>query len=557
MLTQAVDGILPSRNRQLDGKYSGTYVDCTFGRGGHSREILKRLSPEGRLYAFDVDPTAISVARRLEAEDDRFKIIHRPFGELAEEFGPGELDGVLADLGVSSPQLDEQSRGFNSQKNGPLDMRMNQEQGISASQWLQEVSAEELAWVIHKYGEDEDLLLAQRIAAAIIAKQGQEGGPITQTRRLADIVCKVKEGINELPGHPAKLVFQAIRIFLNHEMLQLDLVLQGAMSALKPEGRCAIIVFKKTEANIVKRFVREHEEPDFWSQRTFDDAKLCEMWPLLATDKDFYVAQAGSPLRPTEAEIEFNSRCRSSATYTLVKHPRRFRVENPNTPLRPMDQRLKEPQPPRFAGGSAGCRTGTSASASGGGARAATMGSASSAGAAPLFPMGRNGADAAAAASAVASSQGTMYASVASSVQGREVSPVRSEASDRTAVFDARYSAGSLPASGSLSLTNAAPDRDAQPASGINAALGSAFTSYGFSNQGNLKCFRVERDHLDQPPGYLQLRKGQMVIVNYEGSEGSERGWYYGALQDNGEKGWFLPSCLEPLVEDDEDVLEV
>jgi len=342
LLHEAVDGMLPPHMRRSDGSFDGTYVDCTFGRGGHSREILKRLGPAGRLFAFDVDPEAVAVGRQLEAEDARFQIIHRPFGEIADVFNANELNGVLIDLGVSSPQLDDIHRGFNV-FDGLLDMRMNQAQGLPASEWLKCVSAEELAWVIHSYGEDDDLIMSERIAEHVLARQ-KEFGPINSSRQLSDIIRQAKAGISDQGMHPAKLTFQAIRVFLNQEMQQLDHVLQGAMDCLDVDGRCCVITFKKKEAKAVNRFVREHEEPDPYLSRVLSTARLCELFPLLTSKQAFATRQICEPVRPTAEELDKNRRCRSSAVHVLQCLARQSSSQEfgPGV-VRSPEKRLREP----------------------------------------------------------------------------------------------------------------------------------------------------------------------------------------------------------------------
>lgn len=341
LLHEAVDGMLPPHKRCPDGSFDGTYVDCTFGRGGHSREILRRLGPAGRLFAFDVDPEAVAVARQLEAEDARFQIIHRPFGEIADVFNANELNGVLIDLGVSSPQLDDAHRGFNV-FDGLLDMRMNQTQGLPASEWLKCVTAEELAWVIHSYGEDDDLIMSERIAEHVLARQKEH--PINSTRKLSDIIRQAKVGISDNGMHPAKLTFQAIRVFLNQEMQQLDNVLQGAMDCLDVEGRCSVITFKKKEANAVNRFVREHEEPDAYLSQVLSTARLCELFPLLTSKQAFATRQICEPVRPSAEELDNNRRCRSAAVHVLQRLPRRSSSQEFGAGVvRSPDKRLREP----------------------------------------------------------------------------------------------------------------------------------------------------------------------------------------------------------------------
>jgi len=347
--------MLHPKMRQPDGTYSGIYVDCTFGRGGHSREILKRLSPEGRLIAFDVDREAVNVARRLEAEDPRFQIMHRPFGDLADVFRTGELHGVLLDLGVSSPQLDDRHRGFTDREDGPLDLRMNQMGGIPASDWLHQVTEEELTWVIHSYGEDDDWRLSERLAACILAYQ-KTVGTIKSTTQLADLIRKVK--ISDDHGMPpAKLTFQAIRVFLNHEMQQLDQVLQGAFARLVPSARCSVISFKRKESNAIRRFVREHEEPHAKVLELIKDmTRLCEMYPLLTSTNDYSVRQIGEPIKPSLAEVQLNWRSRSSALHVLLREPRTSpRLLELRDLVRDVRERMREPGcQPAFCGAAVG-----------------------------------------------------------------------------------------------------------------------------------------------------------------------------------------------------------
>jgi len=349
MLTEAVQNMLNPSRKRPDGLYDGVYVDCTFGRGGHCREILKRLSPEGRLFAFDVDPEAVRVARQLEAEDKRFQILHHPFGDLAECFvESGTIDGVMVDLGVSSPQLDDRHRGFHISDHIPPDMRMNQFSGMTCQSFLSSVSAEELAWVIHSYGEDDDALLSERIAASIIAHEREERG-IHSCRRLADIVKSAKGGYQN-DVHPAKLTFQALRVFINQEMVQLAQLMEAALERLVMGGTFSIITFKRKEANAVRKFVRENEDPDSYLGSILSTERLCELFPLLLTEKNFSVEQIYSPLKSSWEEVQRNWRSRSSAVHVLQKRPRTSRVLRAT--VRPMQERMKEPRvQPTFVGG--------------------------------------------------------------------------------------------------------------------------------------------------------------------------------------------------------------
>lgn len=235
---------------------SGCYVDGTFGRGGHSREILSRLSPSGSLLGIDQDPEAIVEAQQLVQSDQRFQIEQANFDaleELLEQRGMnGTLDGLLLDLGVSSPQLDQPERGFSFLNNGPLDMRMNPERGQSAAEWIASADESEIVQVLREYGEER---FARRMAAAIVRERDIE--PIETTKRLADIVSEANPAW-EKGKHPATRAFQGIRIFINRELDVLTSVLEQALRALKPGGRLVVISFHSLEDRIVKRFMRDH-----------------------------------------------------------------------------------------------------------------------------------------------------------------------------------------------------------------------------------------------------------------------------------------------------------
>ena len=358
LLKEAVNAMFPPRMQVPGGKYNGTYVDCTFGRGGHSREILSRLSPSGRLFAFDVDPDAVVVAKELERQDARFHFFHKPFGEIGDVFDDGGFDGgrvhgVLLDLGVSSPQLDDRRRGFNLYEDVPLDMRMNPGVGVPAWQWLEDLTVEKLAWVIHAYGEDDDYLLSERIASALVASLPTRGRMLT-CKHAADIVSTVvRTGGYIRPMHRAKLTFQSIRVHLNQEMQQLDSALNGAFRALEPNGHCSVISFKRMESARILKFVRQREEPDA-SLRQLPDHRLCEMFPLLMTDVPYTVRHVGEPIKPTPAEVQNNNRCRSSILHLLRKE-RRVSSCLPvslrqQLQLRPVGDRMVPPDAPPFRG---------------------------------------------------------------------------------------------------------------------------------------------------------------------------------------------------------------
>jgi 16S rRNA (cytosine1402-N4)-methyltransferase len=248
MLAQAVAA--------LQVRADGTYVDATFGRGGHSRAILAQLGPSGSLVALDRDPAAIAAAK--EMADRRFTALHADFaslGEALDRLGVGLVDGILLDLGVSSPQLDDAQRGFSFRFDAPLDMRMDPTRGVSAAAWLSEASAADITTVLRDYGEER---FAKQIAAAIV--DARTRGAITSTRQLAKIVGEAV-GTREPGQDPATRSFQAIRIFINEELAQLALVLPQALTRLAESGRLVVISFHSLEDRMVKRFMREASQP--------------------------------------------------------------------------------------------------------------------------------------------------------------------------------------------------------------------------------------------------------------------------------------------------------
>jgi len=252
MLDEAVAGLAVR-----DG---GVYVDATFGRGGHSGAILEKLSAQGRLHGFDQDPQAVAHARERYAGDERFTIHHHNFAELArvaEEAGiAGRIDGILMDLGVSSPQLDDAARGFSFGKDGPLDMRMNPQAGEPAAEWLAQAKEEEIADVLWQYGEERN---SRRIARRIVESRGVE--PLITTAQLAALIASVP-GPRSRHIHPATRSFQAIRIHINRELDVLADALRQAVSVLAPGGRLVVISFHSLEDRIVKRFMRDEARKD-------------------------------------------------------------------------------------------------------------------------------------------------------------------------------------------------------------------------------------------------------------------------------------------------------
>jgi len=351
-LEDAVREMLPDQHSGKycaeSGTFDGLYVDCTFGRGGHSRHILRRLSGAGRLIAFDVDPEAVQVAKQLEREDPRFRIAHRPFSELREELGDLKIDGLLVDLGVSSPQLDDRHRGFGVNEDSDLDLRMNQQVGIPAWQWLQECTKEEFAWVIREYGEDGDPIMADRIAEIVmdlLAKRRRAGRPpLKTTRELGDYVKIAKQNYDERGQHPAKLTFQAIRMFLNQEMQQMDTLLEAACETLVDKGRCVVITFKKKECDAVVKFVRQNEEPSMGRSDSTSKARWVELYPLMGKDSTWSVSFARSPIRPREEDIKENPRTRSAVVHVLKKAVRiQQKVTLDDGEPRTLEERYKKP----------------------------------------------------------------------------------------------------------------------------------------------------------------------------------------------------------------------
>ncbi len=283
LLREAVDA--------LDIKPDGTYVDATFGRGGHSRLILSKLSPQGRLIAFDKDLDAIAAAEQIQ--DPRFSIRHQGFTHLGE-LEAGSIDGVLMDLGVSSPQIDNPARGFSFRNDGPLDMRMDTTRGQSVSEWLAEAEVQHMAEVIREYGEER---FALQIAKAIDARRQERGVP-TSTSELAQLVAdtvKTRE-----PGKdPATRTFQAFRIFINAELEELQQALSASLQVLRPGGRLAVISFHSLEDRIVKQFITQHSREVYDRRAPFAAPKVMD---LKAIDR----------IKPSAAEVAGNPRSRSA-----------------------------------------------------------------------------------------------------------------------------------------------------------------------------------------------------------------------------------------------------
>ncbi|AYO52997.1 MULTISPECIES: 16S rRNA (cytosine(1402)-N(4))-methyltransferase RsmH [Acinetobacter] len=288
LLHETVDALLADRN-------TGIYVDGTFGRGGHTRLLLSKLDENSKVYAFDKDPQALEVAYQLEKEDPRFKIIHASFADLQQELNQLDIyqvDGIMADLGVSSPQLDQADRGFSFMKDGPLDMRMDNSQGQTAAEWLVDVDEEHLANVIFQYGEER---YSRRIAKAI-----KQAGYIKTTGELAEIV-KVAHPKWEKNKHAATRTFQAIRIEINKELDDVHVFLPQAVDLLKSNARLAVISFHSLEDRIIKQFIQKEStlpEDNGWGlpQKVIDHRRLKKV----------------ERIRASEEEVKANPRSRSA-----------------------------------------------------------------------------------------------------------------------------------------------------------------------------------------------------------------------------------------------------
>jgi 16S rRNA (cytosine1402-N4)-methyltransferase len=289
LLEEAIDAL-----RVREGE---TYVDGTFGRGGHSKAILARLGVRGRLLALDQDPAAISSGA---LEDPRLELIHARFSTMKQALaarGIHEVAGVLLDIGTSSPQLDDPARGFSFMRAGPLDMRMDTSRGETAADFVNRAAESALREVISAYGEER---FAKQVAAAIVAARAVE--PFRDTRQLAEVVARAVR--TREPGqHPATRTFQALRIHVNQELEELEMTLPQAADALKPGGRLAVVSFHSLEDRIVKNFIRDRSTAD----------KLPRGVPVRAKDLPKPQLRAiGRAIKPSEAEVKRNPRARSA-----------------------------------------------------------------------------------------------------------------------------------------------------------------------------------------------------------------------------------------------------
>ena len=292
LLSEAVDA--------LDLQPDGTYIDATFGRGGHTRLMLSKLSDKGRVIAFDKDPEAIAAAQQIQ--DPRLSIRHEGFAHLGD-LPPASVDGVLMDLGISSPQVDNPARGFSFRHDGPLDMRMDTTRGQSVREWLAEADIQHIAEVIREYGEER---FALQIAKAIDARRQERGVP-TSTAELAQLVAdtvKTRE-----PGKdPATRTFQAFRIFINAELEELQQALDATLHVLRPHGRLAVISFHSLEDRIVKQFIAQHAREVYDRRAPFAPPQVM----------DFKAVQR---IKPSEQEIANNPRARSAILRVAERLP--------------------------------------------------------------------------------------------------------------------------------------------------------------------------------------------------------------------------------------------
>ncbi len=279
---------------------SGFYVDGTFGRGGHSGLILQTLATSGRLLGIDKDLAAIATARARFGSDNRFEIAHGSFAQLGEFVTvrglEGKVAGILLDLGVSSPQLDESERGFSFMQDGPLDMRMDQTRGQSAAEWVNTASEEDIAWVLKEFGEER---FAKRMARAIVTERQKT--PFTRTKHLAEVVKEANPAW-EKGKHPATRAFQAIRIQVNNELGDLDAVLEQALDVLAPGGRLVVISFHSLEDRVVKRFIRRQEQGD----------PVPKGLPVREDQLNKRMRSLGKAIKASDNEVNANVRSRSA-----------------------------------------------------------------------------------------------------------------------------------------------------------------------------------------------------------------------------------------------------
>ena len=299
LIAEAIDALSIRKN--------GIYVDATFGRGGHSRLILENLGAQGSLIVFDKDPEAIEVATQIREKDERLQIAHAPFSDLEEQLTALRLservDGILFDLGVSSPQLDNAERGFSFLRDGPLDMRMNPEEGQSAEQWINSAAETEIADVLYQYGEERH---SRRMARRVILERAEKR--ITRTGELAEIIKEANPAW-ERDKHPATRAFQGIRIFINNEMGELERGLEQSLKMLKVGGRLVVISFHSLEDRMVKRFIARQAKGDSFPRGLpiSQDMLSPKMNPI------------GKRIKASALEVDRNTRSRSAVMRVAEK----------------------------------------------------------------------------------------------------------------------------------------------------------------------------------------------------------------------------------------------
>src|SRR3989338_8535548 len=301
LLDEAVEGLAVRAN--------GCYLDGTFGRGGHSRLILEKLGPDGRLLGFDKDPLAIATGDALAAEDGRFVVVQRSFAELGDELAQralaGKVSGILLDLGVSSPQLDDAERGFSFMNDGPLDMRMNPDAGVSVADFIASAAEEEIARVFKEYGEER---FAKRMARAVVLRRAEQ--PFTRTADLAQVLTVANPAL-EKGKNPATRAFQGLRIQINNELGDLERGLEAAMDALEIGGRLSVISFHSLEDRIVKQFMRRHVKGEADNLPRDLPVRLAPFVPRLKL--------IGKPQYAGDAELKANPRSRSAVLRVAEK----------------------------------------------------------------------------------------------------------------------------------------------------------------------------------------------------------------------------------------------
>ena len=301
LLAEAVTALLESPLLQAESPEQSILIDGTFGRGGHTRALLGAIQPNAQLLAFDKDLEAIAEAKKIK--DARFRIIHSSFASMAQHAEPVSVAGVLLDLGISSPQVDEAERGFSFRRDGPLDMRMNTTTGLTAAQWLNQAGVDDIAHVIKTYGEER---FALPIAKAILARR-ELNQPLATTMELATLVASVIK--KREPGQdPATRTFQALRIFINKELDDLTVGLQAALDLLKPGGRLVVISFHSLEDRIVKQFMQMHSA-----------VEVPRGLPIRAKDLPQGELELISRVKPSSAEVSENPRARSAVMRVAQK----------------------------------------------------------------------------------------------------------------------------------------------------------------------------------------------------------------------------------------------